>query len=68
VVSWDYAKEILHGTGPYEGYSGGKQYHTGWVTIIMNNGRRRLTRPPMIDDFFKYMKEEDLSTEGFASE
>jgi len=68
VTGWDYARQILLGHGTYTGYSGGKQYHSGWVAIQMNNGMLFLTKPLQLDDIFSFMTEYNLNSEGFASE
>ncbi len=44
ILEWDVAKsELLKGN-----YRGGKQYHTEWLTIYMNDGRKYLTKQPRI--------------------
>lgn len=64
ILEWDAAKsELLK-----EYYRGGKQYHTGWLTIYMNDGRKYLTKQPEIDAFFEFMIESKLSTKGFGTE
>jgi hypothetical protein len=64
ILEWDAAKsELLKGN-----YQGGKQYHTGWVIILMNDGRKYLTKPPGINTFFEFMKKSKLNTKGFAPE
>lgn len=64
IIEWDEAKsELLK-----RNYRGGKQYHTGWLTIYMNDGRKYLTKQPRIDIFFEFMKESNLSTKGFGTE
>jgi hypothetical protein len=64
ILEWDAAKsELLKGY-----YRGGKQYHTGWLTIYMNDGRKYLTKQPRIGIFFEFMKESNLSTKGFGTE
>ena len=64
ILKWDAAKsELLK-----EDYRGGKQYHTGWLTIYMNDGRKYLTKQPEIDVFFEFMSESKLSTKGFGTE
>jgi len=64
ILEWDTAKlELIKGD-----YRGGKQYHTGWLTIYMNDGRKYLTKQPQIDIFFEFMKESNLSTKGFGTE
>ncbi len=64
ILEWDVAKsELLKGN-----YRGGKQYHTEWLTIYMNDGRKYLTKQPEIDTFFEFMKESNLSTKGFGTE
>ena len=64
MLDWDVAKsELLKGN-----YRGGKQYHTGWLVILMNDGRKCLTKPPGINPFFEFMKKSKLNTKGFAPE
>ena len=64
ILDWDVAKsELLKGN-----YRGGKQYHTGWLVILMNDGRKYLTKPPGINTFFEFMKKSKLNTKGFAPE
>ena len=48
-------------------YRGGKQYHTGWLTIHTNDGGKLLTKPTTIDAFFELMKETRPPTEGFVT-
>ena len=65
LVSWDYAKEILLKGG----CEGGKQYHSGWVTFKMErDGRLYLTKPPKMDYIFEFLKKNNLSDTGFATE
>lgn len=64
ILGWNAAKsELLK-----RDYRGGKQYHTGWLTIYMNDGRKYLTKQPEIDVFFEFMSESKLSTKGFGTE
>jgi hypothetical protein len=64
ILDWEAAKALLR----QKNYSGGKQYHTGWLTIYTNDGNKYLTKQPSIDVFFQFMKEENLNTEGFGTE
>jgi hypothetical protein len=64
ILEWEPAKTLLL----RKTYRGGKQYHIGWLTIYTNDGKSYLTRPPQLDDFFKFMKSARLPTEGFAPE
>lgn len=65
LVSWDYAQEILLKGG----LEGGKQYHSRWVTFKMErDGRLYLTKPPKIDYIFEFLKKNNLSDKGFATE
>lgn len=64
ILEWDEAKsELLSGD-----YEGGKQYHTGWLIILMNDERKYLTKPPGINTFFEFMEKSELDTKGFAPE
>lgn len=64
ILEWEAAKsELLK-----KNYRGGKQYHTGWLTIYMKDGRKYLTKQPQIDVFFDFMEESNLSTKGFGTE
>ena len=64
ILDWEDAKTLLR----QKNYSGGKQYHTGWLTIYTDNEKKYLTKPPRMDIFFQFMKEENLGTEGFGTE
>ncbi len=64
ILDWEDAKTLLR----QKNYSGGKQYHTGWLTIYTDNEKKYLTKPPRMDIFFQFMKEENLITEGFGTE
>lgn len=64
LLEWEDAKALLR----ERDYRGGKQYHTGWLTIYTNAGRKVLTREPAIDDFYQFMEESGLPTTGFGTE
>jgi hypothetical protein len=64
ILEWEAAKaELLKG-----GLRGGKQYHTGWLTIYTAGGRKLLTQQPAMDAFFDFMKQSRLPTAGFGTE
>ncbi len=64
IVKWETAKsELLK-----KKYRGGKQYHTGWLTIYMKDGRKYLTKQPQLDVFYDFMEKSNLSTKGFGTE
>jgi hypothetical protein len=64
IIDWEQAKAILK----KEKIRGGKQYHTGWLTIYTINGIHYLTKQPNIDLLFDFLKENKLSAEGFGTE
>ncbi|MFA5118950.1 MAG: hypothetical protein WC695_08920 [Candidatus Omnitrophota bacterium] len=64
IIDWAEAKTILK----EKRIMGGKQYHTGWVTIYTINSVHYLTKPPKIDALFQFLKENKLSSEWFGTE
>lgn len=64
IISWEDAENKLLGGE----YCGGKQYHTGWLTIYSLEGNKYLTKQPRIDAYWQFMKDNNLSTEGFGTE
>jgi hypothetical protein len=64
IVSWDEAQKILLA----QHCIGGKQYHTGWVTIYAPGGEQYLVQPPRIDELFAFFKRHTMKGEGFAPE
>lgn len=64
IVSWEEAQKILLSRE----CRGGKQYHTGWVTIYTKDGGRYLVKPPAIDNLFSFFKRHGMKGEGFAPE
>ena len=64
IIEWEEAKEKLL----EKNCRGGKQYHTGWLTIYCLDGRRFLTKQPELDIYMKFMEEHELSTKGFGTE
>jgi len=64
IIDWEQAKAILK----KEKIRGGKQYHTGWLTIYTINGSHYLTKQPNIDLLFDFLKENKLNAEGFGTE
>ena len=64
IVTWEKAKELL-----LDGNArGGKQYHTGWVTIYNKDGTGYLTKPPKMDAIFEFLRAHHLKSDGFAPE
>jgi len=64
ILEWEDAKALLRERDT----AGGKQYHTGWLTIYTNGGRKVLTKQPEIDSFYRFMQESGLPTTGFGTE
>jgi len=64
VLPWEDALQILLDRE----LQGGKQYHTGWLTIFCVNGDSFLTKQPEIDTFFKFAEARSISLKGFSSE
>lgn len=64
VILWAEAMSMLRN----DNIIGGKQYHTGWLTIYAANGDSFLTRQPNIDAVFEYAKQQNLQLKGFATE
>jgi hypothetical protein len=64
ILTWDDAKSLLR----ERDHRGSKQYHTGWLTIYTNDGRKVLAKQPAIDDFYRFMQESGLPTTGFGTE
>ncbi len=64
IVNWEEAKKILR----LGNIKGGKQYHTGWLTIYTLDENKYLTKQPQMDALWDFMKENNLSLEGFATE
>jgi hypothetical protein len=64
ILEWEDAQALLRERDT----AGGKQYHTGWLTIYTNAGRKVLTKQPEIDSFFRFMQEAGLPTTGFGTE
>ena len=61
---WEEAKKMLLNGN----IVGGKQYHTGWLTLYAVNGDSYLTLQPRIDAVFEYAKQQNLQLKGFATE
>ena len=64
IVPWKNAKAALLGRK----IVGGKQYHTGWVTLYGVDGEKLLTRLIGYNDIYTFFKEHDLKLEGFGTE
>ncbi len=64
IVTWDEAKSILL----QNNYVGGRQYHTGWLTLTTKDGGKYLVLQPSIDLVFTFLKGSKLPADGFATE
>lgn len=64
ILEWNQAEVLLR----EKSHIGGKQYHTGWLTIYTSDGKKYLTKQPKIDFFFEFMKRNNLNDEGFGTE
>lgn len=64
MVSWEEAQKVLLARECI----GGKQYHTGWITIYARDGKRYLVKPPATDDLFSFFRRSGLKGDGFAPE
>ena len=64
IINWEKTKNILLN----EKIRGGKQYHTGWLTIIMTDGRKYLVKQPEMDALWAFMKEKGIKPKGFGTE
>jgi hypothetical protein len=60
ILSWDDAQHVLMNLD----LKGGKQYHSGWLTIFLDDGRGFLTKPPDINFIVEFAKQHD----GFGVE
>jgi hypothetical protein len=60
ILSWDDAMEVLE----RDDLKGGKQYHSGWLTIFLDDERAFLTKPPDINFIVELAKRH----EGFGVE
>ena len=63
-LDWAQAQELLL-TGDIRG---GKQYHTGWLTIYTRDGGKYLTKQPRLDELWLFMKEKKIKLDGFGTE
>jgi len=64
IIEWEEAKnKLLEGK-----YRGGKQYHTGWLTIYSLDDSKYLTKQPKLDALWEFMEANGLSTAGFGTE
>jgi hypothetical protein len=64
IIEWEHAKQVLK----KRKIKGGKQYHTGWLTIYTKSQEKYLTKQPQIDALWEFEKENNLKLEGFATE
>ena len=60
ILSWDDAMEVLE----RDDLKGGKQYHSGWLTIFLDDERAFLTKPPDINFIVEFAEQH----EGFGVE
>ena len=66
VIEWAEAINIL--TDKSINFKGGKQYHSGWLTIFCTSGENYITKQPHLDAYLELKKSRGLTLEGFASE
>lgn len=64
IIDWEVVKKILI----QRKIKGGKQYHTGWLTIYTLDEEKFLTKQPQMDALWKFMEEQNLNLEGFGTE
>lgn len=64
IIGWEEAKGKLLKAK----YRGGKQYHTGWLTIYNLDGNKYLTKQPRVDAYWQFMQDNGLDTKGFGTE
>jgi hypothetical protein len=64
IVPWEKAKAAVL----EHKIVGGKQYHTGWVTLYGSGGEQFLTRPTGYDDIYAFFREHRLELKAFGTE
>ena len=64
LIEWEEAKSLLRKGN----ISGGKQYHTGWLTIFTKDDKSYLTTQPKLDEVWNFIKENSLKIDGFCTE
>lgn len=64
IIDWAKAKNILL----HEKIRGGKQYHTGWLTIYTKDDRKYLVKQPKMDDLWEFMEAKGIKLQGFGTE
>ncbi|MEW6686124.1 MAG: hypothetical protein AB1393_07965 [Candidatus Edwardsbacteria bacterium] len=64
IIDWDETKNILL----REKIKGGKQYHTGWLTIYTTDGSKYLVKQPKMDALWEFMEAKGIKLEGFGTE
>ena len=64
IIDWDKAKNILL----QEKIRGGKQYHTGWLTIYTMDNRKYLVKQPKMDALWEFMEAKGIKPQGFGTE
>lgn len=64
IIDWDEAENILL----QEKIRGGKQYHTGWLTIYTTDDRKYLVKQPKVDALWEFMEAKGIKLQGFGTE
>ena len=64
IIDWDEAKNILL----QEKIRGGKQYHTGWLTIYTTDDRKYLVKQPKMGALWEFMEAKGIKLQGFGTE
>jgi hypothetical protein len=64
IINWEVAKDILLN----KKIKGGKQFHTGWLTIYTTDGGKYLVKQPKMDALWEFMRNEGIKLEGFGTE
>lgn len=64
VIGWAGAEDVLL----HKKIRGGKQYHTGWLTIFTEDGGKYLVKQPEMDSLWKFMKAKGIELQGFGTE
>jgi len=64
IISWVEAKNILL----HRKLIGGKQYHTGWLTIYTQEDGKYLVKQPRMDALREFMESQGMKLQGFGTE
>ena len=64
VIGWAVAEDVLL----HKKIRGGKQYHTGWLTIYTEDGGKYLVKQPEMDSLWKFMEAKGIELRGFGTE